>query len=134
MEKQESKSNLKKSKSTKKSDGGEKKTVVDDKEGLVQPIEVAELSNAALVWEITKQLGGTVSGDMLNSGMSSLMPQLVLTSRHLPPCSNERAAQYSAAWCRGLRVLRTAGQGCHAESLREQVRLGMGLTLASSHA
>jgi hypothetical protein len=65
--KEESKSNLKKSKSTKKSDS-EKKTVVDDKEGLVQPIEVAELSNAALVWEITKQLGGTVSGDMLNSG------------------------------------------------------------------
>lgn len=68
--KQNSKSDIKKSASTKskKDDKNKGSTIIDDKEGLVQPIEVAELSNAALVWEITKQLGGTVSGDMLNSG------------------------------------------------------------------
>jgi len=70
MEKSDSKSKIKKEKSKTKIELKDKKTVVDDKEGLVQPIEVAELSNAALVWEITKQLGGSVSGDMLNSGIS----------------------------------------------------------------
>jgi hypothetical protein len=68
MEKQDSKASLKKQKSSKKN--SDAKTTIDDKEGTVQPIEVAELSNAALVWEITKQLGGTISGDMLNSGIS----------------------------------------------------------------
>jgi hypothetical protein len=98
--KDDSKSNLKKSKSIKKSDSGSNKTVVDDKEGLVQPIEVAELSNAALVWEITKQLGGTVSGDMLNSGVFGFVFLFnVLIHRHLSSCPNERAFEHSSKRC-----------------------------------
>jgi len=77
LTKTESKGKISKDKTKSKSkvkDSTEKKeektTIVDDKEGLVQPIEVAELSNAALVWEITKQLGGSMNGDVLNSGIS----------------------------------------------------------------
>lgn len=92
--KQSSKSDLKKSTSTKKKDEKPKgSTIIDDKEGLVQPIEVAELSNAALVWEITKQLGGTVSGDMLNSGtclfLSEFNDNFLPSHRNFPSCPNE---------------------------------------------
>jgi len=38
--------------------------------GIVIPNAVTEMSYAALAWEVAKQIGGSLSGDLLNSGIS----------------------------------------------------------------
>jgi len=38
--------------------------------GIVIPNAVAEMSYSSLAWEVAKQIGGTLSGDLLNSGIS----------------------------------------------------------------
>jgi len=52
--------------------------------GIVIPNAVAEMSYAALAWEVAKQIGGTLSGDLLNSGISlptNMMEPLTILQR-----------------------------------------------------
>lgn len=52
--------------------------------GIVIPNAVADMSYAALAWEVAKQIGGTLSGDLLNSGISlptNMMEPLTILQR-----------------------------------------------------
>jgi len=54
--------------------------------GIVIPNAVEEMSYAALAWEVAKQIGGNLSGDLLNSGISlptNMMEPLTILQRGL---------------------------------------------------